>query len=63
MHLDPLFFFYLTVLFYLVAWAGCTAFIRLPPNAPASAVWNKVCAIAALVAGLIAIILLTVRGS
>jgi formate-dependent nitrite reductase membrane component NrfD len=52
-------FFYLAVVFYLVAWAGSVAFVHLPPPASASAVWNKVFAIACLIAGLIAALFLT----
>jgi hypothetical protein len=50
--------FYLAVLFWLVAWAGVVAFTRLPQPAPASSVWNKVCAIACLICGFIAIVFL-----
>jgi len=55
--LNPLIFFFLTVLFYLLAWAGSNAFVRLPENAPAVAVWNKFFAILCLIAGIIAVIL------
>lgn len=58
---DPLFWFFLTVLFWLVAWAGCNAIPRLPDNPPFTAVWNKVCAICCLIAGIIAIVLLIIR--
>jgi formate-dependent nitrite reductase membrane component NrfD len=51
--------FYLAVVFYLVAWAGSIAFVPLPTPATASAMWNKVFAIACLIVGLIAALFLT----
>jgi hypothetical protein len=47
-------FFYLAVVFYLLAWAGSVAFAHLPPPASASAMWNKVLAILCLIVGLLA---------
>jgi hypothetical protein len=55
---DAMLFFFLSVLFWLWAWAGSTAFVRLPNPAPFTSVWNKACAIACFITCLIAIILL-----
>lgn len=45
---------YLTVVFYLLAWAGSVVFQNSPQPLSAAAMWNKVFAVFCLISGILA---------